>query len=460
MENKKQQWSSSIGFILASAGSAAGLGNIWKFPARAYEGGGGIYLIVYILIVIFLGAPLMIMETSLGRYTGKNAVAAYKSINKKWAVAGYFGVVTGFLVSCYYIQLGGWVMRYFVAYLFESAKLFSAPDTFFYNMLGANGFPFLSAVFYPVLFLGVCIFVILKGVSGGIEKFSFYVMPLFMVLLIVLLVRSVTLPGALEGVEYMLSFDITKFSFSALLSALGQAFYSLSVGLGVMITYGAYLKKDCNIPKDTAFICLFDTAVAIAAAFIIIPAVFAANTPAGSGGSFVFISLAGVFESMPFGSLFGALFYLLLFFAAVTSEISIFETVLVFAENELKFERKKTTAAISAIMLIVGALYTLSQIYLPVKALWFDVSDGLRLVSFGDFIELFTDRFTIPIGAFLSCVFAGFVWKKENALKEIESGAKNGFRFKNYWLFTIRYIAPICVFVIFVCGMLFGVSVS
>lgn len=147
MENKKQQWSSSIGFILASAGSAAGLGNIWKFPARAYEGGGGIYLIVYILIVIFLGAPLMIMETSLGRYTGKNAVAAYKSINKKWAVAGYFGVVTGFLVSCYYIQLGGWVMRYFVAYLFESTKLFSAPDTFFYNMLGANGFPFLSAVF-------------------------------------------------------------------------------------------------------------------------------------------------------------------------------------------------------------------------------------------------------------------------------------------------------------------------
>ena len=256
MENKKQQWSSSLGFILASAGSAAGLGNIWKFPARAYEGGGGIYLIIYILIVIFLGAPLMIMETSLGRYTGKNAVSAYKSINKKWAVAGYFGVVTGFLVSCYYIQLGGWVMRYFVAYLFESVKLFSSPDTFFYNMLGANGFPFLSAVFYPVLFLGVCIFVILKGVSGGIEKFSFYVMPLFIILLIVLLVRSVTLPGALEGVKYMLSVDVTKFSFSALLSALGQAFYSLSVGLGVMITYGAYLKKDCNIPKDTAFICV------------------------------------------------------------------------------------------------------------------------------------------------------------------------------------------------------------
>ena len=324
MENKKQQWSSSIGFILASAGSAAGLGNIWKFPARAYEGGGGIYLIVYILIVIFLGAPLMIMETSLGRYTGKNAVAAYKSVNKKWAAAGYFGVITGFLVSCYYIQLGGWVMRYFVAYLFESTKLFSAPDVFFYNMLGSNGFPFLSAVFYPILFLGVCIFVILKGVSGGIEKFSFYVMPIFFVLLIVLLVRSVTLPGALDGVKYMLSFDIAKFGFSGLLSALGQAFYSLSVGLGVMITYGAYLKKDCNIPKDTAYICLFDTAVAIAAAFIIIPAVFAANTPAGSGGSFVFISLAGVFESMPFGVFFGALFYLLLFFAAVTSEISIF----------------------------------------------------------------------------------------------------------------------------------------
>lgn len=458
---QRAQWASNFGFILAAAGSAIGLGNIWKFPGRAYHGGGALYMITYIFIVVFIGAAAMIAELTLGRHTQKNPVGAFRQMGKqRWTWVGGLGVFTAFVIVSYYAQVGGWVMQYIVAYLTDSASIYADPAAYFYRVLGSEGMPIQAAFIYPAIFLGLATFALVRGVEKGIEKLNRVLMPGLFILLFLLLARSITLPGASEGIRYLLQPDFSKFNTEMLMSALGQAFYSLSLGMGIMCTYGSYVSKDQNLLKSTAIICSLDTLVAFLSAFIIIPAVFAMGVEPGMGGGFAFVSLAGVFEKIPYGFLVGAMFYLLLFFAALTSTVSLIEVVVSYViEDHPQISRKKSTCILSVILLFLGSLYTLSQLYLPLKGIWLDGRNGLTYPGLGDFMELLTDRLLIPFNALIFCIFVAWIWGANKAAGEVEEHGVT-FHLKNTWMLLIKYFVPVAIGCILVAGLGFGMALS
>ena len=466
METKRAQWGSKVGFILAAAGSAVGLGNIWKFPGRAYEGGGGVYLVVYLAIVVLLGMPMMLTELSLGRAGKSNVVGTFKALgHRRWSWVGWVGVLGAFIITCYYAHVGGWVLRYVVGYAAEAPAIYADPTGYFLKMLGAGAdgaaaFPW-AAVGFAAVFMAITAAVIIRGVSGGIERFNKIGMPALFVLLLALLFRSVTLPGAEEGVRYLISFDWSGFSFETVLSALGQAFYSLSIGMAIMITYGSYLSKEENIAKNTALICVMDTLVAMIAAFIIVPAVFATlgSEGVGKGGGFAFVSLAGVFEQMPGGRVFGVLFYLLLLFAALTSCVSLVEGIVAFLTERFGWKRTGATAGVCAAMFGIGCLYTCSQAAFPIKGLWFDGVNGLTQPAFCDFMEFLTDRLLIPVCALGCALFVGWVWKPKAAVDEIERcGAR--FRLAGVYTVLVKVVAPIAILTILGMSLVTGRTLS
>ncbi len=459
-KDSRAQWASSLGFILAAAGSAVGLGNIWKFPGKAYEGGGGVYILTYILIVILIGATAMMAELTVGRSTQKNAVGAFRILAPKWKWVGGLGVFTGFVILGYYSQVGGWVLQYIVSYLTKPGEIYGDPQGFFLNqVLGADRFPVLGAFVFPLLFIACVVLVIVRGVEGGIERFNKVAMPALFLLLLALLGRSLTLPGAGEGLRYLLTFDLSSLNGSVLLSALGQAFYSLSLGMGIMCTYGSYVKHTEDLGKNMAMICSLDTLVALIAAFIIIPAVFATGVQPGKGASFAFVSLAGVFERMPLGSIFGVIFYTLLFFAALTSAISLLEGTVAYLTEEKGLGRTKATVLTAAGMFFIGVLYTLSQVHMEIRGIWLDGASGLTFPAFGDFLEFFTDRLMTPLGALAYCIFVGWVWGPQKAVAEIE---REGVRFPlaKPWAVLVKYVAPSAIVVILFAGMVMGLTLS
>ena len=466
MDKSRAQWSSRLGFILAAAGSAIGLGNIWKFPGRAYEGGGGIYLLIYLGMVIFFGIPLMLTELSIGRASQANVVGAFRKLgHRRWSWVGWVGVLGAFIITCYYSHVGGWVLRYVFGYAAEAPAIYADPLGYFYATLGlgadgATFFPWV-AILFAALFLALNAVIIIRGVESGIESFNKIGMPALFVILVILLVRSLTLPGAEEGLRYMLSFDVSKLSFDTVLSALGQAFYSLSIGMAILITYGSYLPKTENLPKNTVLICAMDTLVAFLAGFIIVPAVFATlgADHVGKGGGFAFVSLAGVFEKMPGGRLFGVLFYLLLLFAALTSCISLIEGIVAFLTEQFGWERKRTTIVTCAVMFLIGCLYTCTQAAFPLKGIWLDAVNGLSFPPFCDAMEYFTDRLLIPICALGCCLFAGWVWKPESVITEVEQHGV-GFGLKTVYTVLIKYIAPLAILLILALSTLGGKTFS
>ena len=465
MENKRAQWSSKIGFILAAAGSAVGLGNIWKFPGRAYEGGGGTYLLVYLLVVVFLGIPLMMTELSLGRAGQSNVVGTFRALgHKRWSWVGWVGVLGAFIITCYYSHVGGWVLRYVAGYLVDGKLIFADAPGYFYEMLGlhADGttsFPW-AAVVFAAVFMALNVLVIVRGVSGGIERFNKIGMPALLVLLVVLLFRSLTLPGAEAGLRYMLHFDLSALSFETLLSALGQAFYSLSIGMAIMITYGSYLPRTEHIARNSVIICLMDTLVAMISGFIIVPAVFATlgADQIGKGGGFAFVSLAGVFEKMPGGRWFALLFYLLLLFAALTSCVSLIEGIVAFLTERFGWQRKRATIGVSVVLFLIGCLYTCSQAAFPIKGLWLDAS-GVSTPAFCDAMEYLTDRLMIPVCALGSCIFAGWVWKPANVIQEVERCGVR-FRLRRIYSVLVKYVAPIAILTILVMSLVSGRTLS
>lgn len=453
------QFGSKLGFILSAAGSAVGLGNIWKFPGKAYNNGGGAFLVVYILMIALIGTTVMLAEFVIGRKTQKNAVGAIREINAKYSWVGGLGILTGFIILCYYCQVGGWTLKYIVGYLTEATTVYADPMAYFLDMLGVNGFPIEGAIIYPLIFLALTAFIITRGVAEGIEKMSKFLMPLLFILLIGLMIRACTLPGADEGVRYMLHFDPSTLSVNGFLVALGQAFFSLSLGMGVMITYASYLSKDENLITNTGIICILDTCVALFAGFMIIPAVFATGIDPGMGGGFAFATLAGVFMSIPGGTIFGCLFYFLLFFAAVTSSTSILEGTVAYLVEEKGLERKKTVFSVSIVLFVIGVFYTLSQAYMNIKGIWWSL-DGLQYPIFGDFMEYLTDRLLLPLGAFFTTVFVGWIWGTEGAIKEATSDGKFKFALAPAWIILIKYIAPVAIICIIVAGMFLGMSIS
>ena len=467
MDEKRAQWGSKLGFILAAAGSAVGLGNIWKFPGKAFEGGGGAFLLMYLLIVPLIGMPAMLSELAVGRASQANVVDSFRRLGHKgYTWVGWMGWAVAFLITCYYSHVGGWVLRYVVSYAVEPGKVYGDPLGYFYGMLGyapASGVTFLpwAALVFAFLFMAVCAFVIIRGVQGGIEKFNKIGMPALFLILVVLLIRAATLPGSGEGLKYMFSIDAGKVTPQTFLIALSQAFYSLSLGMSIMVTYGSYLPKEENIAKNTFLVCTMDTLVAVIAGFIVIPAVFATLGPdgVGKGGGFAFVSLAGVFEHTPGGAFFGFLFYLLLLFAALTSTVSLIEGIVAFLTERMRWKRTPTTVITCAAMFLIGCLYTCSQAAFPLKGVWFDFANGVTFPPLCDAMEFLTDRIMIPLCALGTCVFVGWSWKPESAVAEAERcGVK--FRLVKAYGFLIKFAAPVAIIVILAVSLFTGTTLS
>lgn len=449
MQSKRSQWASRFGFVLAAAGSAVGLGNIWKFPGKVGLYGGGAFLLCYVLIVVLIGFPVMLAELSIGRRTQKNMVGAFRSLNRKWTFAGGIGLITLFVIMSYYSVVGGWVLKYIWVYL--TGADFGTGESRFQDYFSG----FISEPVVPLLwgavFLVLSILVVVKGVSAGIERVSKVLMPCLFLILVAVVIRAVTLPGALEGVKFMLRIEPESFNGDTLVGALGQAFFSLSVGMGILVTYGSYVPKEENLVKSAAWICTLDTLVAFLAAFAIIPVVYITlgSEGLGMGGGFAFMALPSVFDGLPGGRFLGLGFFVLLFLAALTSAISILESCVAFLIEEFHLTRLKAAVGLAVPMAFLSAGYSLSQseargINLP----WFDFSNGFQMLPMNAVMEKFTDNLMIPLGALAFCIFTGWVWGTKHAQQEISADGAQPFRLARPWGFVIRFLAPLVILVI------------
>lgn len=435
-ESNRGQWASNIGFILAAAGSAVGLGNIWKFPYLAGVNGGGAFVVIYLAMVVIIGFVIMLGEMAIGRNTHLSAVGAYKKLSEKWAFIGFIGVIVGFCILSFYSVIGGWVLNYIYKYL-TGGIVGAEAGTYFSGFISGTTGP----IVWHLLFMILTCVIVLKGIAGGIEKASKFMMPALFILLIVVALRSVTLDGAMEGIEFFLKPDFSKVTIETVMAALGQAFFSLSLGMGAIITYGSYLGKTENLEKNAIIIPAIDTAVAILAGFAVLPAVFAFGFEPGVGPSLMFITLPSVFDSMPFGQFFGILFFILILFAALTSAIALLEVVVSFIIDNFKIGRKRATIIISIIIFIIGIPCSLANGPVMGDFLIFGY-------NFFDFMSFLAESVLMPLGGLLMCIFIGYVWGVDNISNEISCNGKYRFRSKPFFIIMIKYVAPALIFII------------
>lgn len=457
MTEKRAGWASNFGFILAAAGSAIGLGNIWKFPGKVGQYGGGTFIAVYLCMVVCIGFSCMLAEITLGRHTQKNTVGAFAQIDKRWTFAGKLGIITAFVILSYYSVVGGWVLKYVFTYL--GGADFGGDTTAYFTAFIASP---IEPLLWHFIFMALTAAVVVKGVSGGLEKVSKLAMPILFLLLVAVTIRTLTLEHAAEGVAFLLSFDASLINGDLIITALGQAFFSLSIGLGILITYGSYVSPKDSLPKSVASIVCLDTFIALLAGTAIICAVFATDKTliGGQGGGFAFISLPNVFAQMPAGTLFGGMFFLLLFFAAFTSSMSLLEGLVAFATEEFHLSRRTATIGLAGTMYLLGCGYSLSQGAFDITLPWFDVANGLQMLPMGDVMELFTDNVTMPLGALAICLFIGWVWTPKAAIAEMRREGSAKVTFAPVWAFLIRYICPVAIAVILIAGFVFGKALS
>lgn len=431
MVKKREEWSGTFGFIMASAGSAVGLGNLWKFPYLAGMYGGGFFVIVYLAMVFVVGFTLILAELAIGRYAKSNAVSAFGKINSKFKFVGYLGVISSFVILSFYSVVGGWILKYIFAFVSNTDF---TDSKFVFNDFISSSIP---PVVWHIAFLTICILIVVAGVSKGIEKTSSFMMPALLIMIIFVAVRGLMLEGAFKGVEFYLKPNADTFNFKAVAVALGQVFFSLSLGMGTLVTYGSYLSKKERLVKSTTFIIGLDTVVALLAGFAILPAVFALGMDPDSGPSLMFITLPKVFMQMFGGRWVGTIFFILLIFAAITSVISLLEVIISYFTE--KHNMKRTTAAImtAVILYITGTFASLSQGPL----------DGFKIFgkNFFDFLDMLASNFLLPIGGLFLCIVIGFVWKPQNALNEITNENTLGFKLKNVWVVLIKYVMPVCI---------------
>ena len=448
---ERSSFSGRLGFVLAAAGSAVGLGNIWRFPYLAAKYGGGIFLLVYVVLVVTFGFSLMVAEIALGRNTRLSAIGAYKKLNKKFGFLGFLTALVPIIILPYYSVIGGWVTKYFVAFL-SGHHMEASSDDYFGGFIGQT--------FEPVLWLaifGVITFVIvLCGVKRGIETANKFMMPILIVLCIAVCVYSCTLPGALEGVKFYLIPDFSRFSINTVLGSMGQMFYSMSLAMGIMITYGSYMKKETSIEKSVSQIEIFDTGVALLAGLMIVPAVFVFSggdqSAMRSGPGLMFQTLPKVFDSMgggQFGQIVGALFFLLVLFAALTSAISLMETVVSIVID--KFHVKRVAACI---IVFIGMMLLALPSSLG-NGVWSHIQIlGMDFLTFFDFIS---NSVIMPIVALLTCIFIGYVVKTQLVVDEVKSSSK--FSREKLFVVVIKYIAPIFIVAILVSSVLSGLGI-
>ena len=435
------KWSSSLGFVLAAAGSAIGIGNIWRFPYMTGKYGGAAFLFVYLAAVVLLGMPVLIAEIAMGRATGKNPVGAFKEFRPHgpWKLVGYLGVVAGVMILSYYSLISGWTLGYFFKTL--AGGLRHAGTTATPGIFDAFARNFWLQAFLLAAFLFITGYIVARGIANGIEKACKFLMPVLFVIMTILLVRSLTLPGAGKGLEFYLKPDFSQLTPRVIIDALGQAFFSLSLGMGAMITYGSYLKKEESIPAGAAWVAFLDTFTAVMAGFIIFPALAAYGMSPEGGHPLVFHILPVIFDQMPLGTLFGMLFFLLLGVAALASTVSLLEVAAAYLIDERKWGRKKSVLAASGLSFLIGVPSILS---------FGNVDFFRRLplihISFFEMMDFVWGSLALSVGALFIAIFVGYVWKSSNALKEIRQGT-NRFRYGGIWSFSVRYLCPLLILV-------------
>ena len=449
MSSKRSSFTGKIGFVLAAAGSAVGLGNIWRFPYLAAKYGGGVFLLVYILLSVTFGFSLMAAEIAIGRKTQLSAIGAFRALDRRFSFVGPLAAIVPILILPYYSVIGGWVMKYAVGFVSGQASAM-AEKTYFEGYIKQVGEP----IAWFVLFIALTALIVFFGVEKGIEKVSKVMMPILVVLIIGIVVYTVaTMDGAWDGVIYYIKPDFSHFSMMTVVAAMGQLFYSMSLAMGIMITFGSYMRKDISIESSIHQIETFDTGIAFLAGLMIIPAVFAFSggdqSALSQGPGLMFSTLPRVFDTMKGGAVIGTAFFVMVFFAALTSAISLMETIVSIFMDKLGLGRRASCLVVLAMSLLLGLPSTLGY------SLWQNVTVlGMQFLDFFDFIS---NSVLMPIVALCTCIFAGYAIKPAALVEELE--LNQTFRLKKMFAVMIRYIAPVCILLILISSVLnaFGV---
>ncbi len=453
--DNRGQWGSKFGFIMAAAGSAVGLGNIWRFPYITGENGGGAFVLVYLLCVILIGVPLLFTEMGLGRMTKKSTIGAFKDTGANSVYMGAGAILAlgvSFFVLSYYGNIAGWTIGYIFKMLSGSEGTFTefaANPTYTIPLMG--------------VFVVATVLIVLGGVSGGIEKAAKFLMPLLFVLIAVVAVRGLTLEGAMKGVDFYMNPDFSKINANTFLVALGQAFFSMSIGWGIMITYGSYLPKNSNIVSSGVWVGFMDAAVALLAGFMIFPAVFAFGKDPASGPALVFEVLPDVFNAMPGGAIIGGFFFLLLLVAALTSSVSMLEVPASYFMDEKKWSRKKAAWTVGILLFVVGVPSALSKggnaffSEMSVQLPWMDAP----AVGFQDILDYFFGTFFIVVVALVTCIYVAWKIGAEKIVGELEQGSENftaGTLKAKGFVFFIKFVCPLVILAVLLNMMgVFGI---
>ncbi len=445
LPSNRDSFGSKFGVIAATAGSAIGLGNIWRFPYVAGENGGAAFLIIYLGFILIIGIPVMLSEFTIGRSGQLNAFGSFRKLapGKPWYLVGLMGVVAAFMILSFYTVVAGWTLEYLFQSLLNGFKGLSA------SQLSDMYFSFIGSTWRPLLwffvFMGMTAAIIIAGVQKGIEKYTKILMPVLLILLLVLVFRSITLPGAMRGISFLFKPDFSKITASTVLEALGQAFFSLSIGMGTLITYASYIKKNDNLATTAVSVAFTDTFIAVLAGLAIFPAVFAFNIEPGSGEGLVYITLPNIFQQMPGGYFFSLMFFVLLVVAALTSTISVLEVIVAFFVEELRMTRKVATWTATASVSILGVMSVLSSSTLAdLKIFGFTVFGLMNFAS---------ANILLPLGGFFIVIFVAWYLGRGKAADELSNSGKLKVRYLPFYMFVIKFIAPLAIAFIFLQGV-------
>ncbi len=444
MGEKRATLGGRLSAVLVAAGSAVGLGNIWRFPYIAGENGGGAFLLVYIGCILFLGIPVLLAEFTVGRHTHKNSVGAYHYLSKRWAPLGYNSVISSLLILGFYFVVSGWTLDYFVTSITGSITEFTSSEINAERFAQFTTHP-VRPVIYTILFALLTHVVIALGVQKGIERSSKIMMPVLFVILIILAIRAVTMPNGLEGLRFLFTPDFSKVTAKTFLDAMGQAFFSLSIGLGCMITYASYFNDKTNLQNTAYNVVILDTLVAVLAGVVIFPVVFSVGIEPTSGPSLVFVTLPSIFNTMALGPLWSAIFFLLLVFAALTSTISLHEVLTAYLHEEWRMSRKMAAWLVTIVTTLLACASSLSL------GVW----DGFKICGLNlfDSLDFVTANILLPLGGFFTSIFAGWVLDKKVLRDEISDHGKLKMRLFGLLVALLRYVCPILLLSIFIYNL-------
>jgi NSS family neurotransmitter:Na+ symporter len=441
-DSKRVNFGSKLGVIAAAAGSAVGLGNIWRFPYELGESGGAAFLLVYLVCVLLLGVPVMMSEFVIGRMSGKNAAGAFRSLAKnrpQWQMVGFMGLFAAFLIMGFYVVVSGWTLEYVVQAV---GNRFANHDAQSLNQVFTDfSVNTWRPIVWLVIFMAISCLIIVAGVKNGIEKCSKFMMPVLLLIIIALDIRSLTLPNGMDGLKFLFQPDFSKITSSVALSAMGQAFFSLSLGMGCMITYGSYINRKTNLATTVFQVSALDTLIAILAAIAIFPAAFSFGINPEQGPTLVFITLPNIFSSMPGGYIWAVLFFVLLSIAALTSAISLLETIVAYFVEERGVSRIKAAIGASALIALLGVFASLSLgAFAEFKIFGMTLFDAL---------DNLTAKILMPVGAIFISLFVGWKLKKADLQRELSSNGKYKTAYFSVFLFLVRFVAPIAIFLVF-----------